>query len=68
MSDSNRDYNTYRRDRRDFLSPKQTDSIFTSLKALLATPVKIKGIDVSHWNGTIDWKQVKESGVDFDLL
>lgn len=27
-----------------------------------------KGIDVSHWNGNIDWKKVKESGVDFAII
>jgi len=68
MTDTNRGYNPYLRESKDFLSPKQTDSIFTSLKALLATPVKIKGIDVSHWNGTVDWKKVKESGVDFAII
>ena len=68
MTDTNLGYNPYLRNRRDFLSLKQTDSIFTSLKALLATPVKIKGIDVSHWNGTVDWKKVKESGVDFAII
>ena len=68
MTDSNRDYNPYLRKRGDFLSTKQTDSIVTSLKALLATPVKIKGIDVSHWNGAIDWKKVKESGVEFAII
>ncbi|RGT71597.1 hypothetical protein DWX08_12800 [Ruminococcus sp. AF18-22] len=26
------------------------------------------GIDVSAWQGTIDWKQVKESGVEFAML
>jgi len=28
----------------------------------------IKGIDVSHWNGKIDWKKVKKSGVEFSIL
>lgn len=26
------------------------------------------GIDVSHWQGAIDWKQVKASGVDFVIV
>jgi lysozyme len=25
----------------------------------------LPGIDVSHWQGQIDWKKVKASGVDF---
>lgn len=27
-----------------------------------------KGIDVSHHNGTIDWRKVKESGIDFAMI
>ncbi|WP_297137445.1 GH25 family lysozyme, partial [Terrisporobacter sp.] len=27
-----------------------------------------KGIDVSKWNGTIDWKKVKESGVSYAII
>lgn len=27
-----------------------------------------KGIDVSKWNGKIDWKKVKESGIDFAMI
>lgn len=27
--------------------------------------VKIKGIDVSHWQGNIDWKKVKADGIKF---
>lgn len=27
-----------------------------------------KGIDVSHWQGAIDWKKVKASGVDFAMI
>lgn len=28
----------------------------------------MKGIDVAKWNGTIDWKKVKDSGVEFAIL
>lgn len=28
----------------------------------------MKGIDVAKWNGIIDWKKVKDSGVDFSIL
>ena len=28
-------------------------------------PGYLKGIDVRYWQGTIDWKKVKEAGVDF---
>ena len=27
-----------------------------------------KGIDVSHWQGDIDWKKVKESGIEFAMI
>jgi GH25 family lysozyme M1 (1,4-beta-N-acetylmuramidase) len=30
-----------------------------------ATSANLPGIDVSHWQGTIDWKQVKNSGIAF---
>mgnify|MGYP004448541277 FL=1 len=26
------------------------------------------GIDVSSWNGTIDWQQVKNDGIDFAII
>lgn len=29
---------------------------------------KLSGIDVSHWQGEIDWHAVKESGVEFAML
>lgn len=29
---------------------------------------KKKGIDVSHWQGDIDWKKVKSSGIDFAMI
>lgn len=28
----------------------------------------IKGIDISHWNGNIDFNQVKASGIDFVII
>lgn len=27
-----------------------------------------KGIDVSYWNGIIDWKRVKNAGIDFAII
>lgn len=29
---------------------------------------KIKGIDVSHWQGTIDWDKVKAAGIKFAII
>ena len=28
----------------------------------------IKGIDVSHWQGTIDWNKVKAAGIEFAII
>ena len=28
----------------------------------------VEGIDVSHWQGDVDWKTVRESGIDFVFL
>ena len=30
--------------------------------------MQIKGIDVSHWNGCIDFEKVKASGIDFCII
>lgn len=30
--------------------------------------MQIKGIDISHWNGCIDFEKVKASGIDFCLI
>ena len=30
--------------------------------------MNVKGIDVSHHNGTIDWNKVKAAGVQFAIL
>lgn len=30
--------------------------------------MNIKGIDISHWNGEVDFKKVKESGIDFVII
>lgn len=31
-------------------------------------PVNVKGVDVSKWQGNIDWKKVKASGIEFAML
>ena len=30
--------------------------------------MNIKGIDISHWNGKVDFTQVKEAGIDFVII
>ena len=27
-----------------------------------------KGIDVVHWQGTIDWNKVKKAGIEFAII
>ena len=50
-------------------------SILLLLLTLIVLPAgsaqaatKIKGIDVSRWQGKVDWKKVKASGVEFVML
>ena len=28
----------------------------------------IRGIDVSHWQGDIDWPKVKQAGIEFAII
>lgn len=51
------------------LAGKQKESI-DSGGALQTLPQESIGwgIDVSRWNGTIDWSQVRDSGIDFAIL
>lgn len=35
---------------------------------ILTSTTGVMGIDVSKWNGTIDWTQVKASGVDYVII
>lgn len=46
----------------DFKQDEQTGEI------TLTSGNSIKGIDVSEWQGNIDWTQVKESGVEFVII
>ncbi len=46
----------------DAVSQSQAESMFEN------TGVKSRGIDVSSWQGNINWAQVKASGVDFAII
>ena len=46
----------------DFEADEQTGEI------TLTSGTGIKGIDVSQWQGEIDWQQVKDSGVEFVMI
>ena len=30
--------------------------------------MEYKGIDVSKWNGEIDWRKVRNAGIDFAII
>jgi len=45
-----------------------TESIVQASGLASSDPAPIVGIDVSKWQGSIDWKAVKESGVEFAII
>ncbi len=47
--------------------PQQTT---ITLKAIVASDIGdgVKGIDVSKWQSTIDWKKVKADGIDYAII
>ena len=51
-------------------TPTQPQSNNTTTPSTIntATTVQSKGIDISAWQGTIDFKQVKNAGVDFIII
>lgn len=44
------------------------DEAYVSENYITAINVKEKGIDVSKWNGTINWSKVKSSGIDYAII
>lgn len=42
--------------------------IFVNMPFKMTNSYCKKGIDVSRWNGIIDWQAVKKSGIDFAIL
>lgn len=40
----------------------------TPLQTAQAGNKVYKGLDISHWNGTIDWSKMKSKGVDFIII
>jgi len=37
-------------------------------KGVTADPQRLRGVDVSHWDGTVDWERVAEAGYRFAIL
>jgi len=57
----------------DTLDPENTESDTQSGATVTAEQLenkkgKANGIDVSKWQGKIDWKKVKSSGIDFAII
>lgn len=47
---------------------KKTPVIYARTAAATNRYARKLGIDVSHWNGTINWAKVKEDGVQFAII
>lgn len=66
------DFNPNSRNRADFFYPKPSKNWFARaedyLISVLAQPNWIRGPDISHWNGTVRWQEVKDSGCDFVII
>jgi len=66
------DFNPNSRKREDFIFPLPKKNFLRMAEAylisILATPNWIRGIDISHWNGTVDFQKVKDSGIDFVII
>ena len=45
-----------------------TDSVYDGLSHLKLGNFTKLGIDVSQWNGNIDWNRVRDAGVDFAII
>ena len=57
----------------DSVDPENTESFSENGTKVTAKEVekktgKSKGIDVSYWQGKIDWKKVKADGIDFAII
>lgn len=46
----------------------ETEGIYEYLTYVVPSPVCSVGIDVSKWQGSIDWNKVKSCGIDFAFL
>ena len=66
------DFNPASRLETDFRLPPRIKTrfamIMSNLVSILATPTLIRGVDLSHWNGEVDFSALKVSGIDFVIL
>ena len=56
--------------RDDLINDFEMESNFSSARAMHRMPsaATAQGIDVSQWDGNIDWQQVKAAGIDFAII
>ena len=62
------DFNPALRHEQDFRLPPKPQSFFGHIRSLLSTPIYTRGVDLSHWNGEVDFVALKASGIDFVIL
>lgn len=66
------DFNPLDRNEQDFRLPPARVSFLSNAKSylvsVLSTPSKVRGVDLSHWNGEVDFVALKNSGIDFVIL
>jgi lysozyme len=52
----------------DFRLPPKPRTLLSSIVSALSTPVLTRGVDLSHWNGDVDFVALKASGIEFVIL
>jgi lysozyme len=66
------DFNPSSRLETDFRLPPKPETrlefLTSRLISLLSTPILTRGVDLSHWNGEVDFTALKASGIDFVIL
>lgn len=51
-----------------FIPWSKTDEGYVNSRGEIVEGAIKKGIDVSYWQGTIDWNKVKNAGIDFAII
>jgi GH25 family lysozyme M1 (1,4-beta-N-acetylmuramidase) len=62
------DFNPAIRNEQNFRLPPRKSGILAKIKSFLSPNPYIRGVDLSHWNGDVDFVALKASGIDFVIL
>ena len=62
------DFNPANRTEQDFKLPSTRKSLIGKIFSILSTPTLTRGVDLSHWNGDVDFVAMKNSGIEFVIL